>query len=575
MFIKYLKIEDSDQTVRELEFHNGINLIVDETVNIANTETGNNVGKTTVLKLIDFCLGADPKIIYTDSENKKEIDLVKDYLVNKKVLITLILKEDLNVKKSKEIIIERNFLSRKNKVMRINGKNLNKSEGRDFENELDKFIIGERSESKPSFRQIIAHNIRYTDERVNNTLKVLSTFTSLAEYETLYLFLFGITTTDRSKIFKKISTEKEFKRRIEKKQNKNELELSLAMIDDTISNLEMKKRTLNINYNYDTDLNNLNETKYQISNISSKISELSLRKKIIKEAEAELIANKSDIDLKQLKMIYNQASKNMENIQKSFEDLVKYHNNMIIEKIRFITQDVPEIESEIAKLQNYLKELLSKEEKLATKIAKSDTFKDLEIIITELNENYQRKGEIENSLSQIEEVDKKIALLDEEIRGIDEGIFSEKFKEKIKNQLKEFNKYFSQVSNELYGEHYGISFNIKADKRTGKDIYVFDSFNANSSSGKKQGEILCFDLAYILYAESQEIPVLNFILNDKKELMHVNQLIKVSEFIKDKNIQLIFSILKDKLPDSLDKKENIVLRLSQKDKLFRIENRQN
>ncbi|WP_043978137.1 DUF2326 domain-containing protein [Priestia megaterium] len=573
MFIKYLKIEDSDQIVRELEFHNGINLIVDETVNIANTETGNNVGKTTVLKLIDFCLGADAKIIYTDSENKKEIDLVKNYLVNKKVLITLILKEDLSVKKSKEIIIERNFLSRKNKVMRINGTNFNKSDGRDFENELDKLIIGERSESKPSFRQIIAHNIRYTDERVNNTLKVLSTFTSLAEYETLYLFLFGITTTDRSKIFKKISTEKEFKRRIEKKQNKNELELSLAMIDDTISNLEMKKRTLNINYNYDTDLNNLNETKYQISNISSKISELSLRKKIIKEAEAELIANKSDIDLKQLKMIYNQASKNMENIQKSFEDLVKYHNNMIIEKIRFITQDVPEIESEIAKLQNYLKELLSKEEKLATKIAKSDTFKDLEIIITELNENYQRKGEIENSLSQIEEVDKKIAILDEEISGIDEGIFSEKFREKIKNQLKEFNKYFSQVSNELYGEHYGISFNIKPDKRTGKDIYVFDSFNANSSSGKKQGEILCFDLAYILYAESQEIPVLNFILNDKKELMHVNQLIKVSEFIKDKNIQLIFSILKDKLPDSLDKKENIVLRLSQKDKLFRIENR--
>ncbi|KAB2490071.1 DUF2326 domain-containing protein [Priestia endophytica] len=557
-----------------MEFRKGINLIVDETVNITNTETGNNVGKTTVLKLIDFCLGADPKVIYTDSENKKEIDLVKDYLVSKKVLVTLILKQDLEAENSKEIIIERNFLSRKNKIMRINGKNLTKSDGKDFENELDKLIIGERSESKPSFRQIIAHNIRYTDERVNNTLKVLSNFTSLAEYETLYLFLFGITTTDRSKIFKKISTEKEFKRRIEKKQSKTELELSLAMIEDTISNLEVKKRTLNINYNYDMDLNSLNETKYQISNISSRISELSLRKKIIKEAEEELTANKSDIDLKQLKMIYNQASENMSDIQKTFEDLVNYHNNMIIEKIRFITQDVPEIESEIAELEKSLKELLSKEEKLTTKIAKSDTFKDLEIIITELNENYQRKGEIENSLSQIKEVDNKIDLLDKEISEIDEGIFSEKFKEKIKNQLMEFNKYFSQVSAELYGEKYGISFKVKPDKRTGKDIYVFDSFNANSSSGKKQGEILCFDLAYILYAESQGIPVLNFVLNDKKELMHVNQLIKVSEFIKDKNIQLIFSILKDKLPDSLDKEENIILRLSQKDKLFRIENRQ-
>jgi hypothetical protein len=34
---------------------------------------------------------------------------------------------------------------------------------------------------------------------------------------------------------------------------------------------------------------------------------------------------------------------------------------------------------------------------MTNKIAKSDTFKDLEDIITELNEIYQRKGEIENS----------------------------------------------------------------------------------------------------------------------------------------------------------------------------------
>ncbi|MGZ0054185.1 DUF2326 domain-containing protein [Bacillus cereus] len=573
MFIKYLRIEDVNGIVREMEFHKGINLIVDETVSVTNKETGNNVGKTTVLKLIDFCLGADPKIIYTDDENKKEIDVVKNYLTNCDVSVTLVLKHDLDIETSNEIVIERNFQSRNKKVMRINGKNFTKNQGKDFENELDRLIIGERKENKPTFRQIIAHSIRYNDDRINKTLKVLSAYTSLAEYETLYLYLFGISIADRSKILKKISTEKEFKKRIEKKQSKNELELSLALINDTIARLERKKTTLNINYDYENDLNNLNNIKYQISNISSKITELSLRKKIIIEAEEELRANKSDIDLQQLKRIYNQASENMSNIQKTFEELVDYHNKMLVEKIRFITQDIPNIETEISGLNDNLKNLLSKEKELTNKIAKSDTFKDLENIITELNENYRRKGEIDNSISQIDEVDKKVATLEEELQTIDQGLFSKKFKERIKNQLVKFNQYFSDVSNKLYGERYGISFDIKVEKKTGKDLYVFDSFNANSSSGKKQGEILCFDLAYIFYADDEEIPVLHFILNDKKELMHGNQLTEVVDFIKNKDVQLIFSILKDKLPDELNNEKNIVVRLSQQDKLFRIENR--
>ncbi|AVL43327.1 DUF2326 domain-containing protein [Streptobacillus moniliformis] len=67
------------------------------------------------------------------------------------------------------------------------------------------------------------------------------------------------------------------------------------------------------------------------------------------------------------------------------------------------------------------------------------------------------------------------------------------------------------------------------------------------------------------------MPCLKFLLNDKKELMHDNQLLKVTDFVDNKNIQLIILILKDKFPVDKLNEENIVLRLSQKDKLFRIE----
>ncbi|EAF2586325.1 DUF2326 domain-containing protein, partial [Listeria monocytogenes] len=121
-------------------------------------------------------------------------------------------------------------------------------------------------------------------------------------------------------------------------------------------------------------------------------------------------------------------------------------------------------------------------------------------------------------------------------------------------------------------EEYGITFDKVIEKKSKKQVYSFTSFNDNDSSGKKQGEIICFDLAYILFAREENIPSVDFILNDKKELMHDNQLIKVAEYAKKQNIQLVFSILEDKLPQQLNTDDNIILRLSQEEKLFKIEN---
>ncbi|PNB31037.1 DUF2326 domain-containing protein, partial [Pseudomonas sp. FW305-131] len=98
MHLKSLKISSDDKIIREINFRKGINLIVDETPVSFGNETGNNVGKTTVLMLIDFCLGASPKHIYTDPENKKEEHkAVKEYLIKNEILITLILKEDISI----------------------------------------------------------------------------------------------------------------------------------------------------------------------------------------------------------------------------------------------------------------------------------------------------------------------------------------------------------------------------------------------------------------------------------------------------------------------------------------------
>ena len=132
-------------------------------------------------------------------------------------------------------------------------------------------------------------------------------------------------------------------------------------------------------------------------------------------------------------------------------------------------------------------------------------------------------------------------------------------------------KSFTAYIDQGYDESYALTYDKSVNKRTGKMVYKFSAFNSNMSSGKKQGEILCFDLAYLLFAESENIPSLRFLLNDKKELMHDHQLIKVAEFVKNQNMQLVISILKDKLPKKALQNAHVVVELSQEEKLFKIE----
>lgn len=572
MFLKSLTISSSDKIIRKITFCKGINLIVDETPETDDKATGNNVGKTTVLKLIDFCLGAEPKIIYIDPESKRDAyALVKDFLIENEILITLILKENLEDENSSEVVIERNFLPRKKKILKINHENLTEDE---FNLKLLQLIIPEHNAEKPTFRQIISHNIRYKDENINNTLKTLDRYTTDAEYETLYLFLFGCDFTSgnsKQEILGKIKQENTYKNRIEKEQTKTAYETALSLINSEIEELNKKKSNFNLNEDFEDDLDKLNKIKYEINKVSSEISSITIRKNLIIEAEQELNSRKSDIDLQQLKLIYQQATDKIGDIQKTFNDLVRYHNQMVIEKVKFITKELPDLEKVIQGKQACLKKQLQEEKALTFEITKGDSFEELESLIVELTEKFRKKGEYESIIQQVGEVEENIKNYTKKLNEIDNELFSDDFEQTVKNQLNKFNKYFAFISNQLYSEQYAVKPDIIINRKKQR-VYKFSVFATNFSSGKKQGEISCFDIAYTMFADEENISCLHFLLNDKKELMHDNQLVKIAEFVNNNNIQFIASILKDKLPKELNKEEYFAVKLSQQDKLFRIEN---
>ena len=224
----------------------------------------------------------------------------------------------------------------------------------DFENRLGEVIFPSIKVEKPTFRQIIAHNVRYEDIRLNNTLDILNSFTKLEEYETLYLFLFGCDYNEgsrREELLSNIKSEFNYMKRLEKHGTKNSYKVALQDIDREIAKLEQKKSSLNINPQLDQDLVELTLVKEELNSISSAITSLRIRRDVIQESINDFNQQRFDVDMVQLQLVYKQAAALIPTIQHTFEEMVSYHNKMLANRARYIEEEIPALDEKMAQLQ--------------------------------------------------------------------------------------------------------------------------------------------------------------------------------------------------------------------------------
>lgn len=573
MFLRKLTIKNADGVIRELNFTQGVNLVIDDTPVAELRASGNNVGKTTVLRLIDFCLGGDQKLIYTDSEDTgKSYVKVQNFLIEKNVHVLLELSESLDGAGSGSVVIERNFLPHnKGKVLLLNH-DAYKSE-KEFKRALsEKLFPGKDPDQDPTVRQLISHNMRFHQWNIEKTLETLHPGTDSLAYESLYLYMFGCffeEGKEKKKLASLLKTEEQYRIKLTANEPLEVFVNHLKQIDGQIERLKIRKNNLNYNPDYEAELEELTRIKQNVGKSSQEVGLLQMRLSFYQSTIDSLRKDRCQCDFDKLKTLYRDIQRFAPHIQKTFEDMVEYHNQMLEERERFIIQNVEELESKLGEARIKLKEFLAKEKELSQRLSKSNVFDELSAVMDALNENYRNKGGMEKIIEQISESEARSQDLRDKLDAINGYLQSKEFEQKLDQQLDKFNEWYSEISQILYSQVYSVYKTVQ-DTKSGKR-YVFGSFNGNIGSGKKQGEILCFDIAYILFADQEKIPCLHFLLNDKKELMDDHQLNTVTDYIADKNVQLVFSILKDKLPPEVLNKAHTVVELSQASRLFRIE----
>ena len=567
MIIKRLtvkKMQPIEEIIREIKFNEkGLNLIVDNTYGNV-TESGNNVGKTTAIKIIDLCLGAKSvSTLYYDPDTRSENIVVKNFLIENKVQAELIVSD-----KAKEYSIKRDLFPRGKRY--ISDREYTREE---FWEALKK-IFFDLDEPNPTFRQLIPKFIRLQNYSEDSMIKYLPHMTPNITYDTIYCILFRIhnqtLVNKKTQLIFEINECQRAIAALEKSKSISSLSAlcqSKEIINTEYEQLLKKRQELSYMDMYRDELEKKRCLTSRISDLQEKMQLLEYEIEMINTSISSLSKEKEEIDFDILHSIYSEANSYIPDLHKSFEDVVAFHNKMIQDRIEFIQGQLGTKKELLRKYSLQLEKVLSEKEAITIEVLDEGLLDELNLLNTKIEELSYKRGEIEQSITLLEEQEREIERLSSELHKIEEQMS----RDNTKDSLTQFNQIFTDYCFKLYGEKYFLNYNPNWEGER-KFPVTIDSLRGALGTGKKKGVIVAFDLAYMQYSIQSGIAAPHFVIHDKMENTHINQLSTIFEMCKDIDGQYIIPILRERI-DKVDQKfvdKARILELSSDDKFFRI-----
>jgi len=559
------KTKPSEEVIREIQFNEkGLNLIIDDTPESLR-ESGNSVGKSTAIKIIDLCLGArSVRELYYDSDTRSENVVVKDFLDEFKIQAELILIDE----NKRGCSIKRDLFPRGKKY--IFNEPYSKQ---DFLDELKK-IIFDLKEPRPTFRQLIPKFVRVENTAEERMIKFLPIMTGSDVYDTIYCFLFQIYSDEllskKGEITERLSECQKTIQTLEKSKSISSLSVlkqSLEIINSDLKDLYDKRNKLSYMDEYREELDSKRKLTLRINDLQEKMELVEFEIANIENSIVSLAKEKSEINIQILQAVYQEAKSYIPTLQKNFEDMVSFHNSMIQNRIDFIQKPLNVKKELLEQYSSQLATILEQKEKITIEALDEGLLDELNMLNRKIEDLSLKKGEIKQSIQLLEEQEAVRQDLNKELLVIQNQMENDGIDEKIKK----FNQFFSDYCDKLYGEKYLLAYNEnwKEEKKFPVSIA---SLGGKVGTGKKKAVIVAFDLAYMQYSIEMGIKVPQFVIHDKMENTHINQIKTIFEICEGIDGQYIIPILRERI-DKVEQKyveKAKVLELSTNNKFFGI-----
>lgn len=574
MYLSNLKIKtNSGETIRDITFRKGLNIILGE--RCVDSGSTNSIGKTTLLRAIDFCLGGDEKAFYQDTENKEAIDKnVFNFFYYIQPSFKLELKKNLNISFSKKVNFER-------KITGVVVKNIKKLKVLHFIDDIevssDEYVerlktdLFNYNNHKPGFRQLISKFIRKDDQQINFILRFLHQTTSDLDYEVIHFFLFGY--PNPLEVERKYQIEREIKQqkadiKVFDRIKPAGLDQVIVLTQNELSDVTKKRDDFRIDEKYNSEEDRLNTLQNKLRGLDEEISYIDFEIDTLNDRKILLSKKEFTKNIDAITLMYDEAKIYNLDLKRKFEETVIFHNTMLQNELMYIENRVIELihtkadlmlqRENTAKDYSIVLEKLAQYGSLAEYTKLNNQINDLQSELSKSLVLNQKSIELNNKLVELSDTLNDLNL------KIGKNIHT------IQDNITIFNKYFSEYCKELFKQ----TFYLSADPND-KGIHKFriSSLNQNIGSGKKLSLVVAFDLAYTAFIQDNDVnlPHPKFSTQDKVEIIDIQELYKLAQLADLSNGQLIFPIINDKFIGLADFNDSIILKVSKTDRFFRIE----
>ncbi|MDX1950146.1 MAG: DUF2326 domain-containing protein [Rickettsiales bacterium] len=503
------RIYASDPRFKAVEFQSGLNIILaDKKSESDKKDSRNGLGKTTLINIIHFCLGAD-----FNKRSKKilPLDTIKDW--------TFFIEMDVCGEK---ITASRSIEN--HGIIKVNGKlerlpiapEKDKDQGFDFYKLEDwRRLLGishfglsstSRTKYAPSFRSLVSYFIRTGIDAYSTPFNY---FRSQKTWNTQVCnaFLLGLNwehASDVQIIKDKDSAANSLNTAVKTGivSSKGELEAERVRLQIEFDRERFALSEFKVHPQYQRLQEQANIITRSIHDVSNK--NLMLRRKL--ERYQESVHSEQAPDLSDVEILYQEAGLTFgDTVKKTLAEAKKFHNDIVQNRKHFLQVEIEELKNQITQNDNAVKSDTSKRAEIMSVLSTHGALEEFTLLQEQLLVKKARLENIRQRISDIQEMSSRKKEIKAEKIELETKL--QRDYEQSRSDWEKAVVGFNENSQALYNESGNLIINVSDNG------YSFDvEIPRSSSEGVGKMKIFCYDLMLVnLFAKRG---LINFLVHD-------------------------------------------------------------
>ncbi len=343
-----LKVFCDEIIIREVQFKDGINIITN------SEDDGNQIGKSTALRVLNFCLGSDGKSIWHDPESRTKNEAIEDLVTGGRVLFSL----DMCINKKNYRINRRiHKVQQKTRTVQKIYSSINDDEfdtNAKFKAALAP-ILG-FSITNPTYSSIKNRFVRLDKKTASNIYRYLNSNTSDQQYILYYSYLFGF--SGHNDLASEIQFGEERNQRNDRismllnGRTEQDYKDKLKSIDDEIEILKNKEELFDFKDSQNKGVERLRKTREEIAKLTSEISKLNIRISYSQRTISGYEEKKSNINTDLIEKVYAEARLLLPDLKKTLEDTIEFHKQVVSKKVNYLNDKISDYKLSVVNMEN-------------------------------------------------------------------------------------------------------------------------------------------------------------------------------------------------------------------------------